>query len=136
MLCTSAPGMLKHCHPSCHLPYCYSHPTCIPSPFTSPLPPQANESLEQEIATARDSPSPLVAARARLEETKADKEKFLKLIASLEARPGLEIAAWGGVLPALHWSMPPHCLHIDGVPYSCSPWFSPQCRPCRYRSLP
>ncbi|RMZ54779.1 hypothetical protein APUTEX25_000296 [Auxenochlorella protothecoides] len=56
----------------------------------------ANESLEQEIATARDSPSPLVAARARLEETQADKEKFLKLIASLEARPGLEIAAWGG----------------------------------------
>ncbi|KAL6768601.1 hypothetical protein ACKKBF_B11390 [Auxenochlorella protothecoides x Auxenochlorella symbiontica] len=74
----------------------------------------ANESLEQEIATARDSPSPLVAARARLEETQADKEKFLKLIASLEARPGLEIAAWGGVLPALHWSMPPHSLHIDG----------------------
>lgn len=42
-----------------------------------------NESLKAEIEELRSKPSPLVAAREKLEETLSDKERFLKLIENL-----------------------------------------------------
>lgn len=46
--------------------------------------PQANEALRAEIERLRNEPSPLVAARAKKEETLGDKEKFVKLLDNLQ----------------------------------------------------
>eukprot|EP00887_Chlorella_sp_A99_P000063 scaffold16.g63.t1 len=45
----------------------------------------ANEALRGEIEALRSQPSPLVAARAKHEETLADKEKFVRLLDNLGA---------------------------------------------------
>lgn len=45
----------------------------------------SNESLKNEIASIKNSPSPLLAAQKNLQETQKDKEKFLQLLDNLHA---------------------------------------------------
>lgn len=45
----------------------------------------ANEALSLEISQLRSQPSPLIAAKEKLAETQADKDKFLKLLDNLQA---------------------------------------------------
>ncbi len=47
---------------------------------------QEGERLAAQVAAMRGEPSPLAAARAEQARTAADRDKFLKLIDSLQAR--------------------------------------------------
>jgi hypothetical protein len=53
--------------------------------------------VQDDIATLRAEPSALLAARQQLEEAQLDREKFLKLMDTLQVKAGsVRVLQWGG----------------------------------------